>query len=332
MIGNLFDTTSPHMYKAPSKKGDSMTRLLIAICAVSLTVSACGGNKYGGKELLVINGAPITEGYVEFLGTVNPRLKAQLGSPAGRKQLMDNIIEQELFYQAAAKKGLDHDPDVKGKADLYRRVIVAQAYVEKSLETEAQKYYNDHQSEFEKLRLSHILIKIKGATPSPAEMVQGAKPDAGHSDAEAKALAQKIEARLKNKEEFAAIAKEASEDVITKANGGDLGEVSQKESRMMRRGYEPLLEKAFGMKVGEVSEPIKLQDGYHIITVTRGIEVEPFESAKQGIMFRQQADLRNKLLADLKSNAKIEYRDAGLQTETPAVAGAVPLPADPYAK
>lgn len=305
---------------------------LIVIAACALVVG-CSSTK-PGKELITINGKTITEGDLEFLGSINPRIRGQLNNPMGKKQIIDNIIEQELFYQAAVKKGLDSDPLVKEKADLYRRVIVAQSYVEKQLEGDAQKFYDDHKSDFEKLRMSHILIKTKGAPPPTptGPMPKGAKPPVaeGHSDAEALALATKIEERLKNKEDFATVAKEVSEDPITKANGGDLGDVAKTEPRLARRGYDPLIEKAFSMKVGEISAPIKTSDGYHIIVVTRGVEVEPFDSAKQGIMFKQQGEIRNKLLTELKSQAKITYEDASLKPQdaaapAPAAAGAAPV-------
>lgn len=303
-------------------------QLVLAVFACTL-ITACSDTK-PGKELLTINGTTITDGNLEFLGSINPRIKAQLASPMGRKQIIDNIIEQELFYQAAQKKGLDHDPAVKDKVDLYRRVIIAQSYVEKQMENDAQKFYDDHKSDFEKLRLSHILIKTKGATPPPANLPKGIKPpvdNTGHSAGEALALANEVKARLDKKEDFATVAKDTSEDTVTKANGGDLGEVSKTEQRLVRRGYEPLIEKAFSMKVGEVSDPIKTQDGYHIIVVTRGIEVEPFESAKQGIMFKQREEIRNRLLTELKKEAKISYADASLNPQE----GAAPTPTAPPA-
>lgn len=277
-------------------------KLVVAVLACTLLV-ACG-NSRSGKELLTVNGKTITEGDLDFLGSINPRIKAQLGNRMGRKQIIDNVIEQELFYQAALKKGLDRDATVKDKADLYRRVIIAQAYVEKALEADAQKSYEENKPNYEKLRMSHILIKAKGDDQASA---------GGHTDAEALALANKVEERLNNKEEFAAVAKEVSEDTITKSNGGDLGEVSKTEPRLVRRGYEPLIEKAYSMQVGEISAPIKAQDGYHILVVTRGVEVEPFDSAKQGIMVKLQGEIRNKLLTDLKKQAKITYADASIK-------------------
>lgn len=303
---------------------------LLVIIACMLAVG-CSSTK-PGKELLTINGKAITEGDLEFLGTINPRIRAQLNNPTGRKQIIDNITEQELFYQAAVKKGLDHDLLVKEKADLYRRVIVAQSYVEKRLEEDAQKYYDAHKSDFEKLRMGHILIKTRGAVPSmpvpSGPFGKMGKPPAaeGHSETEAQDLVKKAEERLKNKEDFATVAKEVSEDPITKPNGGDLGEVAKTEPRLSRRGYDSLVEKAFSMKVGEVSGPIKTSDGYHIIVVTRGVEVEPFESAKQGIMFKQQGEIRNQLLTDLKSQAKISYADASLKPQEQAAPAGPPAP------
>ena len=77
-----------------------MNRTLILTAAIC-TLVACNsstGNR-GGKDLVTINGETFTEGYLDFLGGINPRIKAQIGNPMGRKQIIDNLIEQELFYQ-----------------------------------------------------------------------------------------------------------------------------------------------------------------------------------------------------------------------------------------
>lgn len=86
-----------------------------------------------------------------------------------------------------------------------------------------------------------------------------------------KALRSKV-----NTKNFGDIAKKETEDPTGKSNGGDLGWFSA--GRMV-----PEFEKvAFGMKKGEISEPVKTQFGYHIIMVEdkKGAETKPVEAVK----------------------------------------------------
>ena len=76
----------------------------LTVCFVaSFLFSSCSGK---GKMLVTVNGTTITESDLDFLSTINPRLKMQLNTPFGKKQILDNMVEQELLYQAALKRGL----------------------------------------------------------------------------------------------------------------------------------------------------------------------------------------------------------------------------------
>ncbi|MBI2341901.1 MAG: hypothetical protein HYU98_04130, partial [Deltaproteobacteria bacterium] len=112
---------------------------------------SCGG---GGNTLVSVNGKNITENDLSFLSTLNPRIKAQIATPFGKKQILDNLVEQELLYQAALKKGLQRDSGVKAKMELYKKVVIGQSYIESELKESAKKYYDEHKDEFEKLQLA----------------------------------------------------------------------------------------------------------------------------------------------------------------------------------
>lgn len=282
--------------------------VLVALCFTLF--ASCGG---GGKTLVSVNGKDITEGEINFLGGLNPRIKMQLATPFGKKQILENLVDQELLYQAALKKGLQRDSGVKAKLDLYKKVVIGQSYIENTIEKAAKDYYEKNKPEFEKLQLSDIVIKFA----APEEKKLEKKPEKGkpapktekvtRSKEAALKLANEVKARLDKGEEFAKVAKEVSEDPMAKNNGGDLGKASRTEQRLERRGYGPLLEKAYTMQVGEVAGPIETKDGYHIITVTKGAELEPFDQAEQAIMFKIQGEERNKIMADLKKDAKIVW-------------------------
>ena len=84
---------------------------------------------------------------------------------------------------------------------------------------------------------------------------------ARHILMETEAEAQEAYERLQDGEDFATLAQELSKDTGSGANGGDLGWFG-------RGAMVPEFEKvAFSLEVGEISEPVQSEFGYHIIQV-----------------------------------------------------------------
>ena len=85
-----------------------------------------------------------------------------------------------------------------------------------------------------------------------------------------------IRKRIVNGESFADMAREYSEDPVSAADGGNLGEI---EKGVMVPSFEAAL---FSMKVGELSEPVKTSFGWHLIKLQsiEGGETRSFESVK----------------------------------------------------
>jgi len=74
--------------------------------------------------------------------------------------------------------------------------------------------------------------------------------------------AKEVKKKLDDGEDFADLAKEYSTDTATKDNGGELGYFS---SGQMVEEFEKA---AFSMDVDEISDPVKTDNGWHIIKVT----------------------------------------------------------------
>lgn len=280
--------------------------LMVVIAMVALV--SCGGK---GKTLVSINGKNITESDLEFIGTINPKIKAQLSTPFGKKQILDTIVEQELLYQAAIKKGLQREPQVKDTLEFYKKAIIGRSYAEYYMKKSAKEYYDGHKDEFEKMQLAHIEIKFAPPKDPKADKNKKAPPPKKEQITRSKdaalKLANEIKARLDKGEEFAKVAKEVSEDSASKNNGGDLGKTAKSEPRLERRGFGPLLEKAFTIKVGEIAGPIESKEGFHIITVTKGAELQTYEEVEQSIVMKVQNEEKNKLMEELKKDAKVVF-------------------------
>jgi|LauGreDrversion4_2_1035121.scaffolds.fasta_scaffold04536_9 parvulin-like peptidyl-prolyl isomerase len=108
--------------------------------------------------------------------------------------------------------------------------------------------------------------------------------------------------------DFGKIAAETSDDTASKVDGGNLG-------TFQRGMMVPEFEKAaFELKVGEVSEPVKTQYGYHLIKVEKHQESQAptFEKAKDKVRYQVMAGVHDKTLqeklAQLRSATKVELK------------------------
>jgi parvulin-like peptidyl-prolyl isomerase len=310
-------------------------RLLSIALLASFLVTTASCSK-GGDPLVKVGRAQITDEDLETLARVNPRLKPRLGTPQGRQKVLENYVEQEMLYQESVNRGLNRAADLKDKIALYEKILVAQALLDTELEKKVKDYYDTHKDEFERVKVAHILIRA--AMPEPAkadEKDPRAKKDAKkaaapkRSEAEALKLAESVRDRLTKGEDFGKLAKELSEDDRTKSSMGDLGYITVKDRRLERWGWLPVAEKAFVMKAGEVSEPIKTQDGFHVVKVLEEKKEQPLEEAEAGIKFRLQADIRTTLLDDLKKKYKVEYLSK--KEEAAPAPGASAAPVEPAA-
>jgi peptidyl-prolyl cis-trans isomerase D len=116
-------------------------------------------------------------------------------------------------------------------------------------ETQISEYYASHQQEFqqpEEVNARHILIRPK------------TQDDAGWQDAQNRAREVSSKVRAPGAD-FAALARQYSEDPGSKDSGGELGWFPR--GRMVKEFEDA----AFRLSPGEVSEPIKSQFGYHIL-------------------------------------------------------------------
>src|SRR5688572_20967778 len=110
-----------------------------------------------------------------------------------------------------------------------------------------QRYYNDNIQQYqtpEQVKASHILFKTDGK-----------------DEAAVRKQAETVLQQVKNGGDFAALAKQYSEDEGSKANGGDVDYFGR--GRMVPE-FENV---AFTMQPGEVSDLVKSQFGFHIIKV-----------------------------------------------------------------
>lgn len=198
------------------------------------------------KILAKVNGKDITgEDYNIFINSLNPDLRKHLLNTEKNKEVIDELIHQELIYQDAKDKGLDKEEDFQKVLEKAKKSLLLNYYLGKMLsdiaitDKEIEDFYKVHKDHFNTpptVRASHILVE----------------------DLE---KAQEIYNKIVNGADFSLEAKENS-TCPSKNKGGDLGNFSRGQ---MVKEFE---DAAFSMNVGDISKPIKTEFGYHIIKLT----------------------------------------------------------------
>lgn len=283
-----------------------------------------------------VNGSSIDRG--EFERAVKT-IESQAGGPvpperrdAIYRQLLDQLVALRLLsQQAAALKVSVPDTDVDGRVaqikgqfpneqaftaalaqrqmtpDKLRNEIRQQLEAMKVVETEigpkvtvtdaeVNDFYTKNPDKFqepEAVHVAHILIRF----PENADAAAKAK---------AKAEAESVLAQLKKGADFAAMAKQHSQDQGSAVNGGDLGFVPRGQT-------VPAFEQAaFALKPGQLSGIVESPFGYHIIKMIAhrdGRKVPLQEVKTQVEQFLKQQQMQEKTAAyvdQLKSKAKVE--------------------------
>lgn len=173
-------------------------------------------------------------------------------------------------------------------------------------------YYDKHKNQYvlpERRRARHILIAVNDK----------------RNDAAALARAKEVLAKLKAGGDFAALAKEYSDDPGSASQGGDLG-WSERSAFV-----GPFADALFTMKQGEVSGPVKTQFGYHIIQL-EGIQpgqTKTFEQARADIEKQVRHDKALDKFGDIQEQIQQELDNgsptlAGLAKEFGMQTGEVP--------
>lgn len=168
------------------------------------------------------------------------------------------------------------------KLDLLRQKAAMEDM--KVTDEELKKYYNEYKP---KVKASHILVDDEKT-------------------------AKDIKAKLEKGEDFAKLAKEYSKDTGSAQNGGDLGWFGP--GKMV----EEFEKAAYALKVGEISDPVKTQFGYHIIKVTDKEEKKSFDEMKEEIEFEVKkskldtSKVQSKL-DELMKEANVDIKDKSLK-------------------
>lgn len=277
-----------------------MKKLAIGLMlTVALISCSKNGAEQKGPYLAKVGNATITQADYDREFQALPDYAQQLFvDEQGKEKFLNEIINKEILYQEALKKGLDKTPDYQKKLEEFKKLTLVSGLFEKEIMSKAKvsdqdvkEYYEKHKEDFTpttQIRASHVLVKTEDE-------------------------AKKVLERLKKGEKFGDVAKAVSIDSGSAKNGGDLGYFSKGQ-------MVPEFERAAAsLDAGQVSIPVKTQFGYHIIKVTdkkKGAVIE-FEKIKDMVSQRlsgeKQKEAFDQYLSELKKTYKVDINKDALQ-------------------
>ena len=314
-------------HRDPVKK---LSIVLIAIIVAAMMMSSFNGcsrqssaPKDASKQLASVNNASITE------NTLNTRVSIfklfygpSIDTPETKSKILDQLIEEALLIQEAARQKVAVAPedlttelalfmdqlktqftdvetmdkelktaklteaDFKTFLDRYLTIQgLYQKATEKVVVTDADlsKYYDENKAEFveeESVRARHILVKTKEE-------------------------AQKLLAQIKGGKDFAALAKEFSQDPGSKDDGGELPRFGPGEM------YEEFEVATFALSPGQLSDVVSTPAGFHIILLEEKFPEKQLsldevkDQIKEMLLEERRGEAFDKIIADLQSKAKI---------------------------
>lgn len=237
------------------------------------------------QNLAVVNGKPVPSSRVEALKQQVERSGRPV-TPEVLAQIKEELVAREVFMQEAKKRGLDATEDYKNQIELARQTILIRElfadFQKKNPVTDAE-----IKAEYDKF------VAANGGKEYRARHILLEKEE------EAKALI----ADIKKGAKFEDLAKKASKDPGSGANGGDLDWAAAGSYVPEFSGAMVKLDK------GQMTEtPVKSQFGFHIIRVddVREAQLPKLDEVKPQIAQQLQQQKLSGYQEGLRSKAKIQ--------------------------
>lgn len=237
------------------------------------------------QNLAIVNGKAVPLARVQALSQQVARSGREV-TPEIEQQIKDEVIAREIFIQEAQKQALDTTEDYKVQMELARQTILI-----RDLFTNFQKTNAVTDTE------------IKAEYDKFAAANGGKEYKARHILVEKEAEAKAIIAQLKKGGKFEDIAKKASKDPGSGANGGDLDWAPA--SNYVAEFAQALT----ALTKGKLTDtPVKSQFGYHVIRLddVREAQLPKLEDVKPQIAQQLQQQKLATYQSELRAKAKVE--------------------------
>lgn len=291
--------------------GKKITKLIIGMLTMTMLFTACSSTSSLSEGVVAtVNGSEISEEeYNQLLNyyltivqdtydLTDDLLNQDQGSGMTlldnfKTDILDNLILSEIIAEKAAENNVTVDEDEFDEAyershlipmeedESYREIIkqneIEDEFIKRQIKSDLLGY------KYADFYIENLDISDEAAQAFYDENIemfdQGEQIKAKHILLEEEATALEVIEKLQAGEDFADLAGEYSIEPNADQSGGDLGYFGR--GRMVAEFEEA----AFALEIGEISQPVESEFGYHVITVEdiQEAQTASFEEAKEVI-------------------------------------------------
>jgi parvulin-like peptidyl-prolyl isomerase len=259
---------------------------LVLVLAVPATAAEVVG-KIGNTEVTTSE----IRTYVESLPASEQAALAR--DPALLSQVVRSYLARQAVLREAEAKKFDQQPAVKAQLERVREEALTELYLQNvsrppesfPTDAEVQAAYDANRKAFE-VPKQYLLAQIFVSAP---------RGDRAADERGQKRLDEVLK-KLKQKTDFAVVARELSDERDTAQRGGEIGWLAEQQI------VPGIRSTALSLSKGGVSEPVRLDDGWHVVKL---LDVKPPS-------VRTLAEVRELLVAQLRAERARANRQAYL--------------------
>nr|WP_320014146.1 peptidylprolyl isomerase [uncultured Desulfobacter sp.] len=224
-------------------------------------------------------------------------------TPEEVKGLAESLVIRAVILQQPDVKALKTNAEIRRKVKKFEDELIITTFVNEYVNTRSvvtekdlRNYYNAHINQIKEDKIPTVSV-ILLRTREEAEQIY---------------------AKINQGEEFSKLAAEFSLDLASAEKGGSLGQV--RKTTVPSEIWDVVVK----LETGQISEIIKARYGYTIVKVDNisSEKVYPYDTIKEqirkSVVAKQNAQIKNTMVADLKKAAAIEiYDERVLETFNP---------------
>jgi len=240
-----------------------MIGVLMAVCFLASPCDTLAKDEMTDKILATVGEEKITEAYIlNKKSMLSPQFSDLYDTPEGMKDLIEQAVKSSLLSQEARRLGINMKAEVAKKIKELTDTIIIQELIKEEVtskiivkDEDISAFYKENKEKFtrpEEVKVSLILFQVN-ADDIPQKKI------------EKKKKAEQTLQQIKAGADIEALAKELSDDEMTKQNGGKTGFFAKGQLNIAYG--EVFEEKAFSLKKGELSDVFESGKGFYIIKV-----------------------------------------------------------------
>ncbi|WP_044889194.1 peptidylprolyl isomerase [Myxococcus hansupus] len=209
---------------------------------------------------------------------------------------LDELIDQARLSERAVALGLDAREETRARLAAARREVLMQALLQEELksvtsEADLLERYESSKSSLARrqIHVRQVVIRLPPGDGQPERRQAGDR-------------ANMIYARLMGGEPFEVVAREASQDDVSAAQGGDLGIVREGQV------HPAFFEAAAALKKGELSKPFETPYGIHVVQALEHMQsvLPTFNEVRGRLAAEARREAESRLMKELEASIPVK--------------------------